>query len=104
MGGVVAFKPFPFLAVFDRRGAVSCTISHDPLWPLSPPYERIKLSKALTSTAENLRLRPEQFYDDADIEVRTASQVVNVNPDKNEVELSVRGNIYFLICRTCLPT
>lgn len=54
----------------------------------SPPYERIKLSKALTSTAESLRLRPQQFYADADIEVRTASQVVNVIPDKNQVELS----------------
>ena len=54
----------------------------------SPPYERIKLSKALTSTAEGLRLRPQQFYDDAEIEVRTSSQVVNINPDQKEVELS----------------
>ena len=71
----------------------------------SPPYERIKLSKALTSTAVNLRLRPQQFYDDADIEVRTASQVVNVNPDKKEVELSdgqILGFTKLVIASGCM--
>ena len=34
----------------------------------------------------------------------THQWTVYLKPYKNEVELSVRGNIYFLICRTCLPT
>lgn len=54
----------------------------------TPPYERIKLSKAPTSSAESLRLRTQDFYDGADIEVRTASLVVDVNTDENVVELA----------------
>lgn len=41
------------------------------------PYDRIKLSKALTSTAEDLALRPKKFYEDYDIEVKTSSEVVS---------------------------
>ena len=40
------------------------------------PYDRIKLSKALTSSAADLALRPKKFYDDYDIEVMTSSEVV----------------------------
>ena len=54
----------------------------------SPPYERIKLSKTPAASAESLRLRTQDFYNDADIEVRTASLVVRVNTDENEVQLA----------------
>jgi NAD(P)H-nitrite reductase large subunit len=42
----------------------------------SPPYDRIKLSKALGSSAEELALRPTSFYKNADIEVMTSTEAV----------------------------
>ena len=42
------------------------------------PYDRIKLSKALASSAADLALRPKKFYDDCDIEVMTSSEVVSL--------------------------
>jgi NADPH-dependent 2,4-dienoyl-CoA reductase/sulfur reductase-like enzyme len=54
----------------------------------TPPYERIKLSKAMTNSGESLQLRTAQFYEDADIEVRTDSQVTGIDTDKNEVALA----------------
>ena len=42
------------------------------------PYDRIKLSKALASSAADLALRPKKFYDDYDIEVMTSSEVVSL--------------------------
>jgi NAD(P)H-nitrite reductase large subunit len=41
------------------------------------PYDRIKLSKALNSSAEELALRSRNFYADYDIEVMTSTEVVN---------------------------
>ena len=41
------------------------------------PYDRIKLSKALTSSAEDLALRPKKFYEDYGIEVMTSTEVVS---------------------------
>ncbi len=45
----------------------------------SPPYDRIKLSKALGSTAEELTLRPKTFYSNSDIEVLTLTEAVSKN-------------------------
>ena len=44
------------------------------------PYDRIKLSKALSSTAEEIALRPKKFYEDYDIEVMTSTEVVSGIP------------------------
>ena len=44
----------------------------------SPPYDRIKLSKALGSSAEELALRPKSFYKNADIEVMTSTEAVRL--------------------------
>ena len=43
----------------------------------STPYDRIKLSKALGSTAEELALRPKTFYSNSDIEVMTLTEAVS---------------------------
>lgn len=53
----------------------------------SRPYDRIKLSKALTSTAEDLALRPVEFYKDADIEVLTSTEAVGVDTENKEIKL-----------------
>lgn len=42
------------------------------------PYDRIKLSKALTSSAEEIALRPKNFYKEFDIEVMTGTEAVSV--------------------------
>jgi hypothetical protein len=41
------------------------------------PYDRVKLSKALGSKAEELALRPKTFYKDYDIEVMTSTEAVS---------------------------
>ena len=43
----------------------------------SLPYDRIKLSKALGSSADELALRPKKFFKDYDIEVMTSTEAVS---------------------------
>ena len=40
------------------------------------PYDRVKLSKALSTTANELRLRSTEYYDSGDIEIWTNCEVV----------------------------
>ena len=41
------------------------------------PYDRTKLSKTLSMTAEEIALRPVEFYDEANIEIMTATEAVS---------------------------
>ena len=66
------------------------------------PYDRTKLSKSLTSTAQDLLLRNSDFYDAADIELKTNSKVVSVDTSANQV-VTESGETYgydFLVLAT----
>ncbi|XP_067014967.2 apoptosis-inducing factor 3 isoform X2 [Anabrus simplex] len=52
------------------------------------PYDRIKLSKGLDTTAEKLQLRPPEFYKEHDIEVMLNTEVQSVNHYTKMVKLS----------------
>lgn len=39
------------------------------------PYDRIKLSKAMTASVESILLRPEEFYKERDIELLLGKEV-----------------------------
>lgn len=50
------------------------------------PYDRPKLSKALSSTAESLALRNQDFFRAFDIEVMTGVQVTGVDTEQRQVQ------------------
>jgi len=52
-----------------------------------PPTERIKLSKALTSTPELIALHSREYYEQANIQVRVDSEVTGIDTSKHEVIL-----------------
>jgi NAD(P)H-nitrite reductase large subunit len=51
------------------------------------PYDRPKLSKALTSTAAEIRLRDPAFYQQVGIEVMTETEVVGVDTEAKRLKL-----------------
>jgi len=51
------------------------------------PTERIKLSKTLTATPEQVALHPREYYENANIQVRVDSEVTGIDTSKNEVSL-----------------
>ncbi|CAI9614657.1 unnamed protein product [Staurois parvus] len=50
------------------------------------PYDRPKLSKAMNAKAEDIYLRPKEFYSQHDIEVRMGKEAVSVNTDEARVK------------------
>merc|ERR1719414_686441 len=51
------------------------------------PYDRTKLSKSLSSKAQELLLRPDpNFYGKAGIELKTSCKVVSVDAKNNQVQ------------------
>ncbi|CAM1325098.1 AIFM3 (predicted) [Pycnogonum litorale] len=50
------------------------------------PYDRPKLSKFLDSSGSKLALRSEEYYKEADIEIKLNMKAVDVNPKTKEVE------------------
>lgn len=51
------------------------------------PYDRPKLSKAMTADIESIQLRNPAYYRMGDIEMRMGSEVTNVDIDQTKVEL-----------------
>eukprot|EP01099_Mayorella_cantabrigiensis_P008512 TRINITY_DN800_c0_g1_i1.p1 TRINITY_DN800_c0_g1~~TRINITY_DN800_c0_g1_i1.p1 ORF type:complete len:543 (-),score=146.79 TRINITY_DN800_c0_g1_i1:41-1627(-) len=51
------------------------------------PTERIKLSKTLTSTPDQVALHSREYYGQANIEVRVDSEVTSIDTSKNELSL-----------------
>ncbi|KAK7488224.1 hypothetical protein BaRGS_00020531, partial [Batillaria attramentaria] len=49
------------------------------------PYDRPKLSKAMSSTAESIALRSQDFFSSCDIEFRTGTEVTGLDAGKKEV-------------------
>lgn len=54
------------------------------------PYDRPKLSKALTADVSTLVLRSKDFYSSADIEVLTSSELTRVRKQKPFPTLKVQ--------------
>jgi len=52
------------------------------------PYDRIKLSKAMTATADSILLRPESFYQERNIELLLGKEVTELNADDKTVTLA----------------
>ncbi|KAH9524284.1 Apoptosis-inducing factor 3 [Bulinus truncatus] len=52
------------------------------------PYDRIKLSKAMSIKPEEIALRNQQFYDDHDIELFLSKEVIRVAPEDKEIQLN----------------
>lgn len=52
------------------------------------PYDRPKLSKAMSVTADQIALRDANFYSEHDIEVKLNTEVTSVNPTAKEVTTS----------------
>ncbi|XP_066455778.1 apoptosis-inducing factor 3-like isoform X2 [Eleutherodactylus coqui] len=50
------------------------------------PYDRTKLSKAMNVKAEEIYLRPTEFYKEHDLEVWTEKEVVSINTDEARVK------------------
>jgi len=59
------------------------------------PNDRPKLSKALTATAEDIRLRDMAFYRGGDVEVLTGAEVTAVSAENKEVILADGKTIKF---------
>lgn len=59
------------------------------------PYDRIKLSKMLDAELSKLQLRPESFYKEHDIEVRTGSAVKSVDTTEKKVFLEDGSSINY---------
>ncbi|XP_059141402.1 apoptosis-inducing factor 3-like isoform X1 [Physella acuta] len=51
------------------------------------PYDRIKLSKALSIKPEEIALRNKDFYDSHDIELKLNTEVTKIVPSEKKVEL-----------------
>ncbi|XP_014251477.1 apoptosis-inducing factor 3 isoform X2 [Cimex lectularius] len=51
------------------------------------PYDRIKLSKQLDMTIDKIQLRPENFYETNNIEVKTDTEVTKVCTDSKKLTL-----------------
>ncbi|XP_076472901.1 apoptosis-inducing factor 3-like isoform X2 [Babylonia areolata] len=49
------------------------------------PYDRPKLSKAMSTTVDAIALRNKEFYDSVDIELSTGTEVTGVNTEHNTV-------------------
>ena len=72
----------------------------------NPPYDRTKLSKALSSTAEELRLRNPAFYSEAEIEVRTNCEIVALHSKEKQLETKEGQKIRFdklILCTGSSP-
>ncbi|KAK6968220.1 apoptosis-inducing factor 3-like isoform X1 [Biomphalaria glabrata] len=52
------------------------------------PYDRIKLSKAMSIKPEEIALRSHQFYDEHDIEILLSKEVTKVLPEDKKIELN----------------
>ncbi|TRY63900.1 hypothetical protein TCAL_00834 [Tigriopus californicus] len=59
------------------------------------PYDRPKLSKALSIDVENIQLRNPAYYHLGDIDIRTSSQVTDLNTKSKEVTLASGATIKF---------
>jgi len=59
------------------------------------PYDRTKLSKALSSEATSILLRSHQFYESGDIEILTKTSVESIDTSAKTVHLSNNEQITF---------
>ncbi|XP_018429030.1 PREDICTED: apoptosis-inducing factor 3-like, partial [Nanorana parkeri] len=66
------------------------------------PYDRPKLSKAMNAKAEDIYLRPKEFYSQYDIEVWMEKEVVAVNTD--EARLKFRDGSFLQYCQLLIAT
>ncbi len=66
-------------------------ISKEP----SLPYDRPKLSKSLTSSADEIRLRNPAYFEQADVEIMTEVDVVGVDTKEKTVKLNLGDDIKF---------
>ena len=48
------------------------------------PYDRIKLSKAMTASVESILLRPESFYQERNIELLLGKEVTTRHTTRND--------------------
>lgn len=59
------------------------------------PYDRIKLSKAMSIKPEEIALRKQDFYDNSDIELKLGQQVTKVSTSDKNVTLSSGENLAY---------
>lgn len=52
------------------------------------PYDRIKLSKAMTASVDSILLRPESFYQERNIELLLGKEVTELDVEKKTVALA----------------
>ncbi|CRK92520.1 CLUMA_CG006079, isoform A, partial [Clunio marinus] len=52
------------------------------------PYDRVRVSKAMNKSIDDIQLRPKTFYDDNKIETFLNTEAVSLNASKNEITLS----------------
>lgn len=60
-----------------------------------PPYDRIKLSKALDIDVNKITLRPAEFYKERGIEVMLNTEVTAINPSNKSVKLGNNEEIKY---------
>ena len=53
-----------------------------------PPYDRIKLSKALDIDVSKITLRPAEFYKEKGIDIMLSTEVTSIDPNSKSVKLS----------------
>lgn len=65
------------------------------------PYDRPKLSKALSVEVERIALRKSQFFEEHDIELKLGYEVTSLNPDTKEITLMDGEVIKYDACLIC---
>jgi len=62
------------------------------------PYDRIKLSKAMTASVESILLRPESFYKERNIELLLGKEVTELDAENKTIKLASGENFHYDGC------
>lgn len=60
------------------------------------PYDRTKLSKAMKLNAKQIQLRPQEFWDEWNVEVSLNSEVTELDAEAKKVTYKVGSEIKFV--------
>lgn len=63
-----------------------------------PPYDRPKLSKQMNAQVEKILLRPREFYEKWDIELKLGTEVTELDADAKTLKLADGGSLAFDSC------
>ncbi|KAJ1351357.1 hypothetical protein KIN20_007350 [Parelaphostrongylus tenuis] len=102
VGGGISAESFVEHARINGCSAPITMITQDRL----PPYDRVKLSKNPVVTAEEIRLRSDEYYKEILIDIMTSTRVVGVDVAHRSVYLSSGESMRYsklVLALGCVP-